>query len=107
MTWVRMHPFIANWPGGGDPPVFEINSDENGAAVVELAWDPQALLAPASYTDNLRYYSTDVPFNGTVSRVDGGSRSVSVPAQLIDLQGNRATWAIPAVLWAGYGDLAG
>ena len=67
MTWVRMHPFITNWPGGGGPPVFEINSDENGTAVFVLAWDPQALIAPASYSDPLRYYTTAVSFSASIA----------------------------------------
>jgi len=103
MTWVRMHPFITNWPGGGGPPVFEINSDENGTAVIELAWDPQALIAPASYSDPLRYYTTAVSFSASVSRAGGGgTRSVSVPAHTITLAGNRAVWVMPQDLWAGY-----
>jgi hypothetical protein len=102
MEWVRIHPFIQNWPGGGPPPTFEISADENGTAVVELAWDPVALSAPASYQEPLRYYSTDVPFNETITCDDGTTRSISIPAQTIRLNGNRATWAIPAALWEGY-----
>jgi hypothetical protein len=98
-----MYPFITNWPGGGSPPVFEINSDENGTAVIELAWDPQALAVPALYPDPLRYYTTGLPFNAAVKRASGGGTlSVSVPAQPITLAGNRATWTMPAALWAGY-----
>jgi len=102
MNWVRMHSLIANWPGGGGPPTFDISADENGSVVVELAWDPQALMAPASYLDPLRYYSTDVDFNATVKNADGTSRSISIPAQTIQLSGNRVTWSIPASLWDAY-----
>ncbi|QJP16073.1 hypothetical protein G3545_21970 [Starkeya sp. ORNL1] len=104
MPWVRMHPFIANWPGGGGPPVFEITSDGNGEAVVELAWDPQALANPGSYPDpdGLRYYSTDVAFSASVVRDRGGAMSVNVPSQRITLQANRASFAIPQALWDGY-----
>lgn len=103
MTWVRMHPFITNWPGGGGPPVFEINSDENGSAVIELAWDPQALMAPAMYPDPLRYYSTSQAVSVAIPRANGaGTLAVNVPAQPISLAGNRATWVMPAALWAGY-----
>lgn len=91
MAWVRMHPFVTNWPGGGGPPVFEINADGNGTAVVELAWDPQALAAPASYADPLRYWSSD-------------RGSAGVPGQTITLTGNRATFVMPAALWAAYGE---
>jgi hypothetical protein len=103
MTWVRIQPFLTNWPGGGEPPVFEINSDENGTAVVELAWDPQALCAPATYPDPLRYYSTGHSLSASVPRASGGGTlSVSVPVQTIQLAGGRAVWTIPAALWAGY-----
>ncbi|MBC8159788.1 MAG: hypothetical protein H7Z42_01100 [Roseiflexaceae bacterium] len=102
MSWVRIHPYIVNWPGGGAPPVFEISSDENGSAVIELAWDPQALLAPASYSEPLRYYSTDVPFMATITTSSGTSRALNVPPQTITLASNRATWVMPADLWAGY-----
>lgn len=102
MNWVRIHPFIANWPGGGPPPVFEITADENGTAVVELAWDPQALKFPATYANPLRYYSTGVVFSATVTRDDGSSLAVNLPAQTIQLSGNRATWSMPPVLWEAY-----
>jgi hypothetical protein len=102
MTWVRIHPFLGTWPGGGGPPAFDISADENGTAAVELAWDPQALLAPASYPDPLRYYASDVPFNADVTADNGSARTIRLPAQRIELNGNRATWAIPADLWEGY-----
>lgn len=103
MTWARIHPYLKNWPGGGPPPVFEINADENGTAVIDLAWDPQALRNPASYQDQLRFYSSGDPFSATVARASGnGSLSISIPTQTITLTGNRAEWAMPADLWAGY-----
>lgn len=102
MNWVRIHPFIANWPGGGPPPTFDITADENGTAVVELAWDPQALMAPASYSSPLRYYSTGVLFNATITRDNGSTLAVNIPPQTIQLNGNRATWAMPAALWEAY-----
>ncbi|WP_370942048.1 hypothetical protein AB5J62_23365 [Amycolatopsis sp. cg5] len=102
MTWVRINTFIRNWPGGGSPPVFEINSDENGVAVVELAWDPQALRTPAAYPSQLRYYSTDRPYTANLTRDDGSRYTVTVPAQSIELSGNRATWSIPQSLWDAY-----
>lgn len=102
MGWVRIHPFIPNWPGGGDPPVFEINSNENGEAVVELAWDPQALLHPAKYLDLLRYYSSADGISGTMTRDRGGSMTVNVPGERITLNANRATWVMPKALWEAY-----
>src|SRR5579859_6358629 len=103
MNWVQMRPLIANWPGGSTPPVFEIAADDNGNAVIELAWDPEALLAPANYPDTpLRYYSTDVDFNVTITKVDGSALPINVPAQSIQLNGNRALWTMPQPLWDGY-----
>src|SRR5262245_637027 len=102
MNWVRIYPFIERWPGGGPPPTFNIAADENGAAVVELAWDRQALSAQASDTDALRYYSSDVAFNATITNDDGSNRNISVPAQNIQLVDNRATWTMPQALWDGY-----
>lgn len=102
MTWVRMQPYLVNWPGGGPSPVFEITGAENGTAVVELAWDPQALMAPAAYPDALRYYSSHAPLTANLTRSDGSTVSITVPAQTIQLTGNRATWTIPQSLWDGY-----
>lgn len=102
MQWVRMNSLITNWPGGGSPPSFEISADDNGSAVVELAWDPQALMHPASYTDPLRYYSTDVLFSANLTTSTGGNRSLNVPPQTIQLAGNRATWNMPDDLWNAY-----
>jgi hypothetical protein len=103
MTWARIYPFITNWPGGGTPPVFDIAADMDGTAVIEIAWDPQALSAPATYPQPLRYYSTNVDFSASVPRASGsGTLPVSVPAQTITVTGNRGTWMMPAALWAGY-----
>src|SRR5918994_761684 len=103
MTWVRMHSLLMEWPGDEPAPTFDISSDENGTAVVELAWDPQALLAPASYTTApLRYYSSGSAFNATITNDNGTPRAISVPAQNITLSGNRGSWTIPTPLWQGY-----
>jgi|JI10StandDraft_1071094.scaffolds.fasta_scaffold02911_3 hypothetical protein len=103
MRWARIQPYLKNWPGGGPPPVFEINAEENGAAVIDIAWDPQALRNPASYEDQLRFYSSGDPFSATVPKASGnGSLSISIPTQTITLAGGRAEWVMPADLWAGY-----
>lgn len=102
MQWVRIHPMITNWPGGGAPPTFSISADENGTVVVELAWDPQALLAPATYANPLRYYASCYAFNETLTNDNGSKRTVNIPAQTIQLNGNRATWTIPQALWDAY-----
>ncbi len=102
MSWVRIHPMIKNWAGGGPPPVFDISSDENGTAVVELAWDPQSLVAPATYSDPLRYYNSDTTFSESLTNDDGSRRTVNVPSQTIQLVGNRAQWIMPQPLWDAY-----
>jgi len=102
MEWVRIHPFIQNWPGGGSPPTFDISADENGTAIVELAWDPQALAAPSASYAPLRYYNSGVAANITYKTDRGATKTITLPAQAIQLAGNRATWAIPQALWDGY-----
>lgn len=102
MEWIRIYPLVQNWPGGGPPPTFDISADENGSVVIELAWDPQALAAPASYTTPLRYYSSGTAFSATLTDSSGASRSVSIPAQNIQLSGNRAVWTLPQALWDAY-----
>jgi hypothetical protein len=101
-NWVRIRPTLYNWTLTDTPPIFEINADENGSVIVELAWDPQALMNPSTYPDPLRYYSTNVEFNHTISKADGGSLAVSVPAQTIALRDGRVSWAMPQALWDGY-----
>jgi len=93
MTWARMQPFLTNWPDGAPPPVFEISSDRPGAVVIELAWDPQALLAPAVYPEPLRYFTTSLDF---------AANGLIIPAQPIALTGATVQWAIPAGLWSAY-----
>ncbi len=102
MEWIRIHPMIANWPGGGPPPTFDISADENGSVVVELAWDPQALAAPSTGYVPLRYYNSGSAYNVTYTADGGASRNLSIPAQNIQLVGNRASWSIPQGLWDAY-----
>jgi len=104
MNWVRIHTMLQNFPAGDTPPVFDISADEDGSAVVEFAWDPQALSAPsASYPDRLRYYSTGAPLHAT-ARGAGGRPDVVVdlPAQSIQLSGGAARWQMPQALWNAY-----
>ena len=58
-NWVRIRSELYNWTMSPLPPTFEITSNENGQAVIELAWDPQAMLAPSTGYVPLRYYSSD------------------------------------------------
>jgi hypothetical protein len=102
MTWVRVHTDLANWPGAAGAPRFHISSDVDGSAVLELAWDPQALMAPALYPEPLRYYTTALDMNAATTDANGAARQLSVPAQTIAVQGGVATWTMPADLWTGY-----
>jgi hypothetical protein len=104
MDWARIRPLLGGWPGGGEPPVFEVTADGNGDAVIELAWDPAALMSPADYQppQALRYYSTDVDFNVTITRENGPSMAIRAPVQQIRLTGGRARWVMPKSLWDGY-----
>jgi hypothetical protein len=102
MTWVRVHPDLANWPGGDAPPRFRICSDAGGDVVMELAWDPQALMAPATYPDPLRYYTTALDFAAATTDDDGTARQVSVAAQSISHAPGTTTWSPAPDLWAAY-----
>lgn len=102
MTWVRLQPDLANWPAIAAPPRLHITGDTDGTAVIELAWDPQALLAPASYPDPLRYFNTAVDLAATTVDDDGAARSIAISAQAVPLQGGHTTWVVPADLWSGY-----
>ena len=103
MTWARIHPDLVNWPAVDTPPRLHLSSDTTGTAVVELAWDPQALLAPAVYPDALRYYASSEVFNASTVDDDGTARAIAVPAQDIAVVAGASTpWLVPAALWAGY-----
>lgn len=103
MQWARIYSIIADWPGDTLPPIFDISADENGTAEVELAWDPQALLSPATYQPNpLRYYSSASGFIETLKNANGTSRTVNIAPQTIQLSANHATWMIPQELWDAY-----
>jgi hypothetical protein len=106
VTWVRMHPYLSNWPASASPPVFDISSDAAGEVVVELAWDPQALLAPATYSDALRYFTTGFDFQASVSGLDGTQRTLNLPATSIELTNGVIQWCVPEVLWQAYTDEA-
>ena len=102
-NWVRIRPQFANWTMHGTPPRFEISANENGTAVIELAWDPQALLAPSSdYPERIRYYSTDEALDVTITKADGTDLRIQTPAQVIQLTGNQFDWTMPQALWDGF-----
>ena len=73
---------------------------------MELAWDPQALLAPATYPDPLRYVTNGLDLNVTLVSVDGSGHPLSIPAAPVAVSGTATRWAIPSALWKAYGDEA-
>jgi hypothetical protein len=101
-NWVRIRSELYNWTMSNDPPIFEITSNENGDAVIELAWDPQALLAPSDSYVPLRYYSTDKRLNVSITRDNGTPMPIDIPEQVIRLVNNRFRWTMPQALWDGY-----
>jgi hypothetical protein len=102
-NWIRIRPQLANWTMADAPPVFEITANENGTAIIELAWDPQALLAPSSqYPEKIRYYGTEQPLDVTIKKADGADLRIQIPEQPIQLTGNRFAWTMPQSLWDGF-----
>ena len=101
-NWVRIRTMLYNWTEADTPPTFEISANENGEAVIELAWDPQAMLAPSTGYVPLRYYNTGQPLDVTITRAAGGNLPIQLPVQVIRLTGNRARWQMPQALWDGY-----
>lgn len=101
-NWVRIRPVLYNWTLTDTPPSFEITADENGSAVIELAWDPQAMMNPSVYADPLRYYHSGEDFNHNITNANGSTQTINVPAQTINLNQGRAVWAVPQALWDGY-----
>lgn len=101
-NWVRIRTMLYNWTEADTPPTFEISANENGEAVIELAWDPQALLAPSTGYVPLRYYNTGQALDVTITKAAGGNQPIQLPVQVIRLAGNRARWQMPQALWDGY-----
>ena len=101
-NWVRIRSELYNWTMSPLPPTFEITSNENGQAVIELAWDPQAMLAPSTGYVPLRYYSSDRRLTVNINRAAGGTMAIDIPEQSIRLTNNRFQWTMPQALWDGY-----
>lgn len=101
-NWVRIRTMLYNWTEADTPPTFEISANENGEAVIELAWDPQAMLAPSTGYVPLRYYNTGQALDVTITKAAGGNQQIQLPVQVIRLAGNRARWQMPQALWDGY-----
>ncbi len=101
-NWVRIRTMLYNWTEADTPPSFEISANENGEAVIELAWDPQALLAPSTGYVPLRYYNTGQALDVSITKAAGGNQPIQLPVQVIRLAGNRARWQMPQALWDGY-----
>lgn len=101
-NWLRIRPSLFNWTLTDTPPTFEVSADENGTVVIELAWDPQAMMNPATYPTPLRYYTTTEDFNHNITKADGSPMTINVPAQTITLNQGRVSWTLPQALWDGY-----
>lgn len=104
-TWVRIRSAFFNWTEADTPPIFEIASNENGRAVIELAFGsrdiPDALTRDPA--DPLRYYHTAEQLdNVALTRADGTAVTLSLPEQDIVLTGNHAAWQMPQPLWDAY-----
>lgn len=104
-TWVVIRSTFYNWTEGDTPPSFEIFANENGRAIVELAYGSRDIpTAPERDPANpLRYYHTGERLeNIQITNADGSSRTLNLDAQNIMLTGNRATWTMPQELWDCY-----
>jgi len=104
-TWVRIRSQLYNWTEGDRPPTFEIFSNENGRAIIELAFGSSDIPnAPArDPAEPLRYYNTGERLdNISIPNADGSTRTLNIDEQQIVLTGNRATWTMPQELWDAY-----
>ena len=103
-TWVRIRPTFYNWTVADTPPSFEIFANENGRAIIELAWGSQDIPNPPVFdpAEPLRYYQTGEPIDVTVVQADGTNLAIQLDEQIIQLVDNKATWTMPQVLWDGY-----
>lgn len=105
LTWVLIRSQLNNWTESDSPPAFEIFANENGRAIVELAFGSQDIPnAPQrDPATPLRYYHTGEKLeNVSISNADGSTRTLNVDEQDIRLTGNRATWTMPQDLWDAY-----
>ena len=104
-TWVVIRSSLYNWTEGDRPPSFEIFANENGRAIIELAYGSRDIPnAPQRDPANpLRYYHTgETLTNVQITNADGSTRTLNLAAQDIVLSGNRATWTMPQELWDCY-----
>ena len=103
-TWVRVRSVLYNWTEGATPPAFEVISNENGRAVIELAWGSTDIPVPPALDPAapLRYYNTGVRFTANVTKADGSTLALDIPEQTIAMRDNRAVWTMPQALWDAY-----
>jgi hypothetical protein len=103
-TWVRVRSALYNWTEGATPPAFEVISNENGRAVIELAWGSRDIPVPPALDPAapLRYYNTGERFKHNVTKADGSTLALDIPEQEISLRDNRAVWTMPQPLWDAY-----
>ncbi|MXO90847.1 S8 family peptidase [Pontixanthobacter aquaemixtae] len=103
-NWVRIRSSLYNWTEGDTPPSFEIMSNENGRAVVELAWGSTDIPQRPARTpaEPIRYYTTAEHLTANINKADGSTMALDIPEQQIVLTGNKATWTMPQDLWDAY-----
>ena len=103
-TWARVRSILYNWTEGATPPAFEVISNENGRAVIELAWGSADIPAPPAVDPAapLRYYNTGERFKHSITKADGSTVALDIPEQSIVLRDNRAVWTMPQPLWDAY-----
>ncbi|MGH8564665.1 MAG: S8 family serine peptidase [Gammaproteobacteria bacterium] len=103
-TWARVRSILYNWTESATPAAFEVISNENGRAVIELAWGSGDIPVPPALDPAapLRYYNTGERFNHSVTKADGSTVALDIPEQTITLRDNRAVWTMPQALWDAY-----
>jgi len=104
-TWVRIRSALYNWTEGDRPPTFEVFSNENGRAIIELAFGSTDIpTAPErDPAAPLRYYNTAETLTAlSITNANGSTRTLNLTEQQIILTGNHASWTMPQALWDAY-----
>jgi hypothetical protein len=88
MRWVRVRAEFPRYAGGGPAPSFDITSDDDGFANVEVAVRPEQLVAPIS-SNPPEFFSSAA-----------GSAEPSVAAATVRIVNGRATYDLPEAMWS-------
>jgi hypothetical protein len=90
MRWVRVRAEFPRYAAGGPPPTFDITSDDDGVANVEVATRPELLVTPMSS-------NPPVFFSSTAGSPADGVDGVDVP-----IRDGRGVYELPAATWAAF-----